>query len=67
MKEEEKARFKLLSLRFKEYMEAKEFSPRTIESYLDQLKFFFSWLETTPVKDIARPKSFAMNKRYKIV
>lgn len=53
MKEEEKARFKLLTLRFKEYMETKEFSPRTIESYLDQLKFFFSYLETTPVKDIS--------------
>lgn len=54
MHEESLTQLKLLLAKFKEYMEMENFSPRTIGDYLNQLKFFIEYLQTTDLQEISQ-------------
>lgn len=43
----------LWQTRFSEYLQLRQFSPRTVDSYVGELKYFFDFLETVAVKDLA--------------
>ncbi len=54
MKEEQVNKLKLLIVKFKEYMEMENFSPRTIGDYINQLKFFIEYVQTTEIEEITQ-------------
>lgn len=54
MKTEQIERLQIILMKFKEHMEAINFSVRTVDSYLNQLKFFVEYLKQSDVAELGQ-------------